>query len=193
MKSTIKTHLHNLSQQINILISFFLENESLLSPGLIRILDQAQLELKDLLDLKFELERKVALFEAIETVIKHPRYFMSDSPKKLVQAYSQEKHFRRFSPVLNTFMVYANDIAREMLNANHDLVETLPPLYQNILSKSRRNRREGFCKILHQIVYEQAYPANLTKECHRIIDLITEQCQSNNSFKLIGSSLNLTV
>ncbi len=187
---TLKTHLLNLSQQINILISFFLENESLLSPGLIRILDQSQLELKDLLDLKFELERKVTLFEAIETVIKHPRYFMSDSPKKLVESYSQEKNFRRFSPVLNTFMVYANDIAKEMLNANHQLVESLPPLYQNILSKSRRNRREGFCKILHKIVYEQAYPANLTKECHRINNLIIQQCQSNTSFEVILSSFN---
>ncbi|MCZ4693780.1 hypothetical protein DWB61_09795 [Ancylomarina euxinus] len=193
MKSTIKSYLHNLSQQINILISFFLENETLLSPGLIRILDQSQLELKDLLDLKFELERKVSLFEAIETVIKHPRYFMSDSPKKLVETYSQEKHFRRFSPVLNTFMVYANDIAKEMLNANHQLVETLPPLYQNILSKSRRNRREGFCKVLHHIIYEQVYPANLTKECHRITNLISKQCKCKDSFKLIGSSLNLTI
>lgn len=70
--SNLKTYLDNLSQQINILISFFLENEALLSPGLIRILDQSQLELKDLLDLKFELERKVTLFEATETVIKHP-------------------------------------------------------------------------------------------------------------------------
>ena len=52
---TIKIHLHNLSQQVNILISFFLENETLLSPGLIRILDQAQFEMKDLLDLKLEL------------------------------------------------------------------------------------------------------------------------------------------
>ncbi len=190
MKSTIRTYLNNLYQQINILISFFLENETLLSPGLIRILDQSQLELKDLLDLKFELERKVSLFDAIETVIKHPRYFMSDSPKKLVQAYSQEKNFRRFSPVLNTFMVYANDIAKEMLNANHQLVETLPPLYQNILSKSRRNRREGFCKILHQIVYEQAYPANLTKECHRITKIVSERYKVPSSLKEILVDLN---
>ncbi len=184
--NNLKTYLHNLSQQINILISFFLENETLLSPGLIRILDQAQLELKDLLDLKLELERKVSLFDAIETVIKHPRYFMSDSPKKLVQAYSQEKNFQRFSPVLNTFMVYANDIAKEMLNANHELVDTLPPLYQNILSKSRRNRREGFCNILHHIVYEQAYPSNLTKECHRITNLISEQCKNKELFDTIS-------
>ncbi|MDE5421087.1 hypothetical protein L3073_02580 [Ancylomarina sp. DW003] len=183
---TLKTHLINLSQQINILISFFLENEALLSPGLIRILDQSQLELKDLLDLKFELDRKINLFEAIETVIKHPRYFMSDSPKKLVQSYSQEKHFRHFSPVLNTFMVYANDIAREMLKANHQLVDTLPPLYQNILTKSRRNRREGFCKILHEIVYEHAYPVNLTQECHRITNMITEQCNLKDTFEQIG-------
>jgi len=189
MKSTIKTYLDNLSQQVNILISFFLENETLLSPGLIRILDQSQLELKDLLDLKFELERKVSLFEAIETVIKHPRYFMSDSPKKLVQSYSQEKNFRRFSPVLNTFMVYANDIAKEMLNANHELVESLPPLYQNILHKSRRNRREGFCNILHKIVYEQAYPSYLIKECHRITNLITDQIKNKGSFELIKNSL----
>jgi hypothetical protein len=188
--NNLKSHLQNLSQQINILISFFLENESLLSPGLIRILDQSQLELKDLLDLKFELERKVSLFEAIQMVIEHPRYFMSDSPKKLVESYSQEKYFRRFSPVLNTFMVYANDIAKEMLNANHELVDTLPPLYQNILSKSRRNRREGFCNILHKIVYEQAYPISFTKECHRITSLITQQCQSEASFKLILSTLN---
>ncbi|RZT91321.1 hypothetical protein EV201_3135 [Ancylomarina subtilis] len=187
---TIKTYLDNLSKQINILIGFFLENESLLSPGLIRILDQAQLELKDLLDLKFELERKVALFEAIETVIKHPRYFMSDSPKKLVQSYSQEKDFRRFSPVLNTFMVYANDIAKEMLSANHQLVDTLPPLYQNILTRSRRNRREGFCNILHKIVYEQAYPDNLTKVCHRIIRLIAEQCKNRDAFELVSLSFN---
>tara|TARA_R110001583_G_scaffold8896_2_gene41959 strand:- start:6120 stop:6341 length:222 start_codon:yes stop_codon:yes gene_type:complete len=59
-------------------------------------------------------------------------------------------------------------MAKEMLNANHQLVESLAPLYQNSLSKSRRNRRESFCNILHQIVYEQAYLANLTKECHRI-------------------------
>jgi len=115
---------------------------------------------------------------------------MSDSPKKLVESYSQEKYFRRFSPVLNTFMVYANDIAKEMLNANHQLVESLPPLYQNILSKSRRNRKEGFCNILHKIVYEQAYPINLTKECHRITNLITEQCQSRDSFELISLSFN---
>jgi hypothetical protein len=185
MKSTIKSYLDNLSQQINILISFFLENETLLSPGLIRILDQSQLELKDLLDLKFELERKLSLFEAIQMVIEHPRYFMSDSPKKLVETYSQEKYFRRFSPVLNTFMVYANDIAKEMLNANHELVDTLPPLYQNILFKSQRNRREGFCKILHEIVYEQAYPTNLTKECHRMTNLIAEQCKSKDAFELI--------
>ena len=188
--NNLKTYLHNLSQQVNILISFFLENETLLSHGLIRILDQSQLELKDLLDLKFELEEKVSLFEAIETVITHPRYFMSDSPKKLAESYSKNKNFRRFSPVLNTFMVYANDIAKEMLNANHQLVATLPPLYQNILSKSRKNRREGFCNILHQIVYEQAYPANLTKECHRITSLIAQQCQSQVSFELIHSSFN---
>lgn len=188
--NNLKSHLSNLSQQINILISFFLENESLLSPGLIRILDQSQLELKDLLGLKFELERKVTLFNAIETVINYPRYFMSDSPKKLVQSYSQEKHFRCFSPVLNTFMVYANDIAKEMLNANHKLVETLPPLYQNILSKSRRNRTEGFCNILHHIVYEQAYPINLTKECHRITKLVSEQYKVESSLKEILVDLN---
>jgi len=188
--NNLKTYLNNLSQQVNILISFFLENESLLSPGLISILDQSQLELKDLLDLKFELERKVSLFEAIEVVITHPRYFMSDSPKKLVESYSQEKNFQRFSPALNTFMVYANNIAKEMLNANHDLVETLPPLYQNILSKSRRNRREGFCNILHQIVYEQAYPTNLIKECHRISNQISEQCKSKDTFELIRLSFN---
>ena len=118
----------------------------------------------------------------------HPRYFMSDSPKKLVVAYSQEKYFRRFSPVLNTFMVYANDIAKEMLNANHELVDTLPPLYRNILSKSRRNRREGFCNILHKIVYEQAYPTNLTKECHRITNLISEQCKNKELFDTISLS-----
>ncbi len=191
--NNLKAYLQNLSQQINILISFFLENEVLLSSGLIRILDQSQLELKDLLDLKFELERKVSLFEAIETVIQHPRYFMSDSPKKLVQTYSEEKDFRRFSPALNTFMVYANDIAKEMLNANHQLVESLPPLYQNILSKSRRNRRDGFCNILHKIVYEQAYPVNLTKECHRITNFIAQQCQSGKSFEDIHSIFNLKV
>jgi len=188
--NNLKTYLHNLSQQVNILISFFLENESLLSPNLIRILDQSQLELKDLLDLKFELDRKINLFEAIEIVIKHPRYFMSDSPKMLIEAYSQEKHFRRFSPVLNTFMVYANDIAKEMLSANHQLVDTLPPLYQNILIRSRRNRREGFCKLLHTIVYEQAYPVNLTKECHRLTEEISNLCQKKASFKDIFSSLN---
>jgi len=59
-------------------------------------------------------------------------------------------------------------MAKEILNANHQLVESLAPLYQNSLSKSRRNRREGFCNILHQIVYEEACPANLTKECYRI-------------------------
>lgn len=189
--SNLKTYLDNLSLQTNILISFFLENESLFSPGLVRILDQSQLELKDLLDLKFELDRKIALFEAIETVIKHPQYFRSDSPKELVKAYSQEKNFRRFSPVLNTFMVYANDIAKEMLNANHELLETLPPLYQNILSKSRRNRREGFCNILHKIVYEQTYPANLTKECHRLTDHIVNQCQSKDYFNMIDLRLKL--
>ena len=188
--NNLKTYLDNLSQQIKILISFFLENETLLSPGLIRILDQSQLELKDLLDLKFELERKVSLFEAIQMVIEHPRYFMSDSPKKLVETYSQEKYFRRFSPVLNTFMVYANDIAREMLNANHELVDTLPPLYQNILSKSRKNRREGFCNILHKIVYEQAYPTNLTKECHRITKLVSERYEVSGSLKEILKALN---
>ena len=124
----------------------------------------------------------MALFDAIQTMTQHPRYFMSDSPKKLVESYSQENNFRRFSPVLNTFMVYANDIAKEMLNAIHELGDTLPPLYQNILSKSRRNRREGFCNILHMIVYEQAYPANLTKECHRITTLITQQSQSTYTF-----------
>lgn len=190
--NNLKSHLSNLSQQINILISFFLENEALLSPGLIRILDQAQLEMKDLLDLRLELEKKVALFEAIETVIKHPRYFMSDSPKELIESYSQEKLFRRFSPTLNTFMVYANDIAREMLKANHQLVDTLPPLYQNILSKAEEIGG-SFCNILHQIVYEQAYPTNLTKECHRITNLITEQCKKKDASKLIGSSLNLSV
>jgi len=188
--NNLKTYLHNLSQQVNILISFFLENETLLSHGLIRILDQSQLELKDLLDLKFELERKVSLFEAIEIVIQHPRYFMSDSPKKLVETYSQEKHFLRFSPVLSTFMVYAKDIAKEMINANHELVETLPPLYQNIITKSRKNRREGFCNILHQIVYEQAYPTNLTKECHRITNQISDQCKSKDAFELIRLSFN---
>lgn len=183
--NNLKTYLQNLSQQINILISFFLENETLLSPGLIRILDHSQLELKDLLDLKFELERKVSLFEAIQTVILHPRYFMSGSPKKLVESYSQEKYFRSFSPVLNTFMVYSNDIAKEMLNANHELVDTLPPLYQNILQKSHRNKKEGFGDILHKLVYDQAYPANLTKECHRSTNLIVEHCMKKDAFELI--------
>jgi hypothetical protein len=191
--NNLKTHLQNLSQQISILISFFLENEALLSPGLIRILDQSQLELKDLLDLKFELERKVSLFEAIQTVIQNPRYFMSDSPKKLVKSYSQEKNFQRFSPALNTFMVYANDIAKEMLNANQELVDTLPPLYQNILSKSRRNRKDGFCNVLHKVVYEQAYPVNFTKECHRLLNLITQQCQSEVSFEFILSTFNQNI
>ncbi len=191
--NNLKTYLNNLSQQVNILISFFLENETLLSHGLIRTLDQSQLELKDLLDIKFELERKVALFESIQTVIEHPRYFMSDSPKKLVESYSQEKHFQRFSPTLNTFMVYANDIAKEMLNANHQLVETLPPLYQNILSKSRKNKREGFARPLSNIVYDEAYPENLIKECHRITNLIAKQCQSGESFEDILSILNLNI
>ncbi|MDE5423669.1 hypothetical protein L3073_15730 [Ancylomarina sp. DW003] len=118
---------------------------------------------------------------------------MSDSPKKLVQSYSQEKHFRRFSPVLNTFIVYANDIAKEMLNANNELVEALPPLYQNILNKSRRNRREGFCNTLQKIVYEQAYPTNLTKKCHRITNQISEQCMNKDSFELILSTFNLKI
>ncbi len=186
---TIKTYLTNLSQQVNILISFFLENEVLLSHGLIRILDQAQLEMKDLLDLKFELQRKLNLLEAIETVIKYPRYFMSESPKKRIESYSQQKNFRCFSPVLNTFMLYANDIAKEMLKANHNLVETLPPLYQNILSKSRRNRREGFCCNLHKIVYEQAFPVNLTKECHRVTKRISEQCKNKAPFHSICKQL----
>jgi hypothetical protein len=73
--------------------------------------------MKHFSDLKFELERKLSLFEVIQMVIHPPRYFMSDSPKKLVESYSQEKNFKRFSPVLNTFIVYANDIAKEMLNA----------------------------------------------------------------------------
>jgi len=90
-------------------------------------------------------------------------------------------------------MVYANDIAKEMLNANHQLVETLPPLYQNILSKSRRNRREGFCKILHKIVYEQAYPTNLTKEGHRLIDRIVNQCQSKDYFNMIDLTLKIKI
>ena len=115
---------------------------------------------------------------------------MSDSPKKIIRAYSQDKYFRKFSPVLNTFLVYANDLAKVMHAANHDLIEALPPLYQNILSKSRRNRKEGFCNILHQIVYEQTFPINLTKECHRITSLIAQQCQSEVSFKLILSTLN---
>jgi len=141
-------------------------------------------------DLKFEIERKLSLFNAILTVIQHPRYFMVDSPKQLILAYSQEKNFRKFSPVLNTFLVYANDLAKEMHNANHNLIESLPPLYQNILTKSRKNRREGFNNYLNKIVYEQAYPVNLTKECHRITSLIAQQCQSEVSFELILSSLN---
>tara|TARA_R110001583_G_scaffold8896_2_gene41960 strand:- start:6368 stop:6556 length:189 start_codon:yes stop_codon:yes gene_type:complete len=54
-------------------------------------MDQSQLELKDLLDLKFEIERKVSLFEAIQTVIQHPLYFMYDSPKKLVEAIHKKR------------------------------------------------------------------------------------------------------
>jgi hypothetical protein len=107
--NNLKTHLGNLSKQINILIGYFIENDSLLSPGLISIMDQSQLVLKDLLDLKLEIERKLSLFNAIFTVIQHPRYFMVDSPKKLILAYSQETNFRKFSPVLNTLMVYAKD------------------------------------------------------------------------------------
>ena len=33
----------------------------------------------------------MTIFEAIETVIQHPRYFVFDSPKKLVEIYSQKK------------------------------------------------------------------------------------------------------
>ena len=36
---------------------------------------------KDLLDLKFELVRKVSLFQAIQTVIEYPRYFTPLSPE----------------------------------------------------------------------------------------------------------------
>lgn len=172
---TLKSYLENLSKQINILIGYFIENESLLSPGLISLMDQSQLELKDLLDLKFEIERKLSLFNAILTVIQHPRYFMVDSPKKLILTYSLETDFRKFSQALNTFLLYANDLAKEMYAANHDLIESLPPLYQNILIKSRRNRREGFNIYLSKMVYEQAYPVNLTKECNRFISLIAQQ------------------
>lgn len=45
---------------------------------------------------------------------------------------------KRLSPVLNTFMVCANDIAREMLYSNQKLVGIFPPLYQNILTQSRK-------------------------------------------------------
>ncbi len=81
------------------------------------IIDHTQLELKDFLDLKFEQEKEIPLLEVIEIVIKYHRYFMADLPKKIISAYSQDKNF----------LVYFNDLAKEMLSANHNLIEALHP------------------------------------------------------------------
>jgi hypothetical protein len=187
---TIKSYLQNLQAQINILIGFYLENEALLSHQLIQIMDQAQLDLKDLLQLKAEIVRKINLIDSIETVVNHPRYFMVDSPGKLIASYTQQESFRKMSPALCFFLDFANQLADEMHKSNLRLIENLPPLYRSIISRSTKNKQEGFRDPLAKIIYENPYPEIFTAEYIRITTLLYNTYKSNTSLQFILSTLN---
>ncbi|WP_372753143.1 hypothetical protein [Labilibaculum sp.] len=187
---TLKSYLKNLQTQIKILIGFYLENEVLLSHQLIQIMDQAQLDLKDLLQIKAELDRKINWITFIETIANHPRYFVLDTPGKLIATYTQKEDFRKISPALSTFLVYANSIADIMYKSNSSLIENLPPLYQSILNQSRKNKQEGFHHALVKIIYETPYPDILAAEYIRITTLLYDTYKSKTSLQLILSTLN---
>lgn len=186
---TLKHYLQNLHFQSNLLISFFLENESLLSPELVSILDQSQLELKDLLEIKAEIGNKLSLIDNIEIVATNPRYFTSDRPSELIQFYSSQPDFNSLSPALNAFLAYANPFAQAMHKSNLGLIEKLPPLYQSILNHSRKNRREGFRDTLTKIVYENQYPTALIDEYIRITTLVADAAKTKVSLNYIFTTL----
>ena len=186
---TLKNYLQNLLFQTNLLISFYLENGSLLTPDLISLMDKAQLELRDLLDIKAEIGHKLSLFDSIETVCKHPRYFMTDRPSELIQFYSAQPEFKALSPALTTFLHHANPLANAMHKANLELMENLPPLYQAILNHSRKNKREGFRDALTKIIYEHPYPDILTAEYIRITTLISDAAKSKTSLSFFITTL----
>jgi hypothetical protein len=188
--STIKSHLQNLQTQINLLIGFYLENESLLSSGLIQIMDQAKLNLKDLMELKNELIRKTALIESLEIVLQNPRYFVMESPLKMISENIQNGYARFFSSRLQTFNAYANPLAMEMHKSNLELLEALPPLYREILCKSRKNKKEGFKDFLSKLVYENPYPKNLSDGYQQILEQVVDQCKSKVSLSLLQKTLN---
>ncbi|MFA8437058.1 MAG: hypothetical protein ACEPOZ_21335 [Marinifilaceae bacterium] len=186
---TLKSYLNNLLQQAHLLIGFYLENEALLSPGLVRIMDEAQLDLKDLIEIKSELNLKCGLIESIEIVVEHPRYFVMASPSGLIARHTADENHQYFSHRLKTFTSHANVLASEMHKANVELLENLPPLYREILYKSHKNRKEGFKDFLTKLVYQEPYPDTLAAEYQRIIQLISDQARSKSSLQLIQSTL----
>jgi hypothetical protein len=186
---TLKHYLTNLHFQTNLLISFFLENSSLLSNEIISLMDKSQLEFHDLIEIKGELESKLNCFENIETICKHPRYFNIEKPSELIQFYSSKECFRKNTYALNTFLAYANSFAQAMHKANLNIIENLPPLYQSILNHSRKNRREGFRETLVKIVYENPYPDILTAEYIRITTLIADLSKSKTALNYFISTL----
>ncbi|WP_282126609.1 hypothetical protein [Marinifilum flexuosum] len=188
--NNLKHYLTNLHFQTNLLISFFLENESLLSPDLISLMDKSQIELRDLLKIKTEIVQKLSLFDSIQTVCEHPRYFMTDHPLELIQFYSAQSEFKTLSPELTTFLNHAISFAQAMHKSNLEVIENLPPLYQSIINHSRKNRREGFREVLSKIVYEHPYPEILTAECIRITTLIADLAKSKTALNFILTSLD---
>lgn len=191
--NNLKHYLTNLHFQTNLLISFFLENSSLLSNEIISLMDKSQLELHDLMEIKGELESKLNCFENIETICKHPRYFNIEKPSELIQFYSSKECFRKNTYALNTFLAYANSFAQAMHKSNLEVIENLPPLYQSILNHSRKNRKEGFREVLDKIVYEQVYPEILTAEYIRITALIADLAKSKTTLNFILTSLEQSI
>nr|WP_320118653.1 hypothetical protein [uncultured Marinifilum sp.] len=171
-------------------LTIYMENEALLSHQLVQIMDQAQLDLNDIMQIKEEVDRKIYLINSIEIVANYPRYFMVESPGKLISTYTRQDTFRKITPAFSTFLAYANNIADSMHKSNITLIENLPPLYQSIICKSRKNKQEGFRDFIAKIVYDMQYPEVFVTEYIRITTLLYDTYKSNTSLQFILSTLN---
>lgn len=187
---TIKSTLQNLNIQISILLSFFLENEILLSNEILSIMDKMNIDLSRLFDLQHEVSEKIFIINTIETILQNPRYFMEQKPNYHLSNYTKLNSFNKTSINFNNFYLLANDMARAMIKANQAVIEKLPPLYQDIINTSRKNKQQGFLQQLKEIVYKQNYSSNFNHEYIRITKQITNQIQSNTSLQSILQTLN---
>jgi hypothetical protein len=188
--TTIKSYLQNLNTQLSILISFYLENEVLLSHEILSLLDKIKIDLPKIFDLQSEITEKIFMISTIETVAENPRYFMEEKPSTCIQSYTSLASFTKLSNTFLNFYDQANNIALAMLKSNQELMEKLPPLYQGIIINSRKNRENGFTQHLQKITHESPFPCTFPEEYIRITNLIAKSVHSKTTLQFILQTLN---